>query len=1000
MNFAFRTAKLSRATSLFVLFVMLLGLSASMVAQGGPRGAIDGFVKDPSGAAVPDAKIAVVNQGTGITERTVTTTKDGHFAVPLLPVGIYKLVVTAPATLNFARVEAPGVEVRTTETTPVMIGMKAGAVATEVTVSDVASQVQTTSAATGEVVGTHSISELPLVTRNFFGLATLATGAQGEMFDSAALGRGAVTINVNGQRPTNNNYELEGIVANDFNLPVLDNVPLPNPDAIEEFKTQTSLFDASQGRNGGANIQVNLKSGTSKWHGSAFDFYRNDKFNANGWFEKRNEIENGELNKQPRLHQQQYGGQLGGPIPLVKDWFVFGTYQGTRASSAASSGTSISTTITALPTDRSAANLAAIFFPGGIGAWAPGVASLDATSVALLNQPQSKCPIFGNNGFCIPSVGTPGLVGAPGASLPKANTASLVAFSPGKYDENQFAITTDKTIGNNDKLNLRYFYDNFATVIPLNLSSGSTLPFSRTIPQQNRFAKVGWTHAFGTKVVNDFKIGVNRFKWSFAPGEPISAADIGETRPNVADFPAMARFSISSGFSIGTGQNDDRKTVQNGFVYGDDISMTKGHHVLRLGMEIDQYQLNRQNNFSTRGSMTFPNSTAAQSVGGSGIRLSGIQNFLLGRISSTQAGGGITTYYFRAKDYATYFQDDWKIHPRLTLNLGFRWEFLSTAHDSRGFQTNWDFNAAQNPPAVEIHPANFPGSLATPGVPSCTQNECLYKKALEPRVGFAWDIFGTQKTVLRGGFGIYYMRTSNQANLQTTGGLPFQLAVSAAPFTVTPENPTPNLIPQSFFPLSTGDTVPVLTSFNAATGAPIFSGPAFSAFIFQPTRDLVPPRTMQFNFGLQHELFKDWVLEVGYVGTKGQNLLGPGGAQNFSKYCTASHPCEIPNNIAQNVTVPAGTPFVVKNANGTIDITGSTFDNANARVPVQFLGMAENHYFGQINGGYSRYHSLQTTLLHRFANGLYMQAAYTWSKCIDNGSGSQFGDELNGLIQW
>lgn len=987
-----------------VLCAIVAAMTSLAFAQG-PRGSIDGFVRDPTGAAIPDATIQVINQSTSVPERTVFSSNDGHFAALLLPVGTYRLIVNAPKGMNLAKTNARNVEVRVAETTPVVIAMQVGAVTEEVTVTGVAAAVKTTDAATGEVISARSVSDLPLVTRNFFGLLQVTAGTGGEIFDSAALGRGQVTLNVNGQRPSNNNYELEGIPANDFNLPLLDNVALPNPDAIQEFKAQTSLYDASQGRNGGANVQVNLKSGSKDWHGSAFDFYRNDKLNANSWFDKRSEIENGESTRQPRLHQQQYGGTLGGPVPLVKDWFVFGSYQGTRASSAASTGTSISTTMVALPQTRDAATLTSIFFPGGIAAWAPG-ASLDPTVLALLNVPASKCPGFNDGTFCIPSTGTPGLVGTPSTSVtPSVNTGDVVARLNGTYDENQFAITSDKSIGNNDKITARFFWDNFTTVSPFNLASNSTLPFSRDQPQQNRFAKIGWTRTFGTSVVNDFKFGFNRFKWKFVPGEPITAAEIGQIRPNTDQFPAMARFAVSGSgaFSIGTGQNDDRTTVQNGFVYGDDMAVTKGKHQLRFGVEIDQYQLNRQNNFSTRGSMTFAKTSTTDSVGGSGIVLNGVQNLLLGRIISTQAGGGITTYYFRARDYGTYFQDDWKVHPRLTLNLGLRWEFLSTANDKRGFQTNWRFDTAVNPPAVEIHPASYPGPLATPGVSDCTQDSCVYKKALEPRVGFAWDVLGNQKTVVRGGFGIYYTRVSNQANLQTTGGLPFQLATSAAKFTVTPENPVPNLIPQSQFPLTTGDVVPILTSFDATTGAPIFnsaSGGPFSAFIFQPVRNLVPPHTLQYNLGVQREFLKNWTMELSYVGTRGVNLLGPGGAQNFSQYCNAAKPCVIPNSIAQNVTVPVDTPNVVKNADGSIFITGSTSDNANARVPARFLGLAENHYFGQLNAGYSKYDSLQATVLHQFARGLYFQGAYTYSHCIDNGSGSQYGDELNGLLMF
>src|SRR5438034_1445563 len=181
---------------------------------------------------------------------------------------------------------------------------------------------------------------------------------------SAALGRGQVTINVNGQRPTNNNFQLEGVNANDVNLPVLDNVPLPNPDTIQEFKTQTSLYDASSGRNGGGNVQVNLKAGTAHYHGDIYEFFRNNVLNANDFFF------NAATPQVPRpvLRQNQYGGSFGGPVPKSKDFFFFLNYQGTREASGISAGTVLNSQIPVLPASRDAATLAATFLPPGFSA--------------------------------------------------------------------------------------------------------------------------------------------------------------------------------------------------------------------------------------------------------------------------------------------------------------------------------------------------------------------------------------------------------------------------------------------------------------------------------------------------------------------------------------------------------------------------------------------------------------------------------------------------------
>ena len=227
---------------LVTLCLVVFSLNAAL-AQGGPRGALSGTVTDPNGAAVAGAQVDMVNQATGVVERTVKTNSDGSFAATLLPVGTYRVVVTAS---GFSKAEAPDIRVNVTETTNVSVPLKIGGVAETVTITAGAAPVQLNSATTGQTLGAETVTRLPLATGNFLTLLTLSTGANTELFQSDALGRGAVTINVNGQRPVNNNYQLEGINANEINLPILDNVPLPNPGTLREFKTQTSLYDASQ----------------------------------------------------------------------------------------------------------------------------------------------------------------------------------------------------------------------------------------------------------------------------------------------------------------------------------------------------------------------------------------------------------------------------------------------------------------------------------------------------------------------------------------------------------------------------------------------------------------------------------------------------------------------------------------------------------------------------------------------------------------------------------
>src|SRR5258707_1829454 len=974
-----------------VLSIALL-TPAGLRAQAGATGAITGTVLDPKGGAIAGATIVVTNMVTGQKVREVVTSGAGTFNVPSLLPSKYSVEITAT---GFAKFVTENVIVQTTETRTVNVTLSVGEVTDTVTVCDVTTSVELTSATTGETIGDETASQLPLSTRNFLTLLTLSAGANTELFDSAALGRGQVTINVNGQRPTNNNFQLEGVNANDVNLPILDNVPLPNHDTIEEFKTQTPLYDASSGRNGGGNVQVNLKSGTAHYHGDAYEFFRNNVLNANDFFF------NAATPQVPRpvLRQNQYGGSFGGPVPKSKDFFFFVNYQGTREASGISAGTVLNSQIPVLPASRDAATLAATFLPAGFSA-----SQINPVALAYLNLPASKCPLFNDGRFCIPTV-----AGTPGFSGQTVNLGTVTSSSVGRFQDDQYVLTADKQLTAKDKLTARWVFSDNSTSQPFGTvaNNSHSLPFAQELPGSNRFLKLGWTLVLSGNVVNDFRFGYSRFFFARNPSQPIQLSDIGATRANSAQFPAAYQVIINGGgpLVIGTGVNDNRGGAFNTFYEADDLSITKGKHLLRFGFDASRYQLNRFNNFAQRGSVTFSNTAASDASPGfpNPPALSGFQNFLLGRVDTTQAEAGFSSFHFRALDFSAYIQDDWKIKPRFTLNLGLRWEGLSTAHELNNFLSSFrGLEDGQPGPISIIHPQRTQG-VGTPGVSSCTLTTCFSAGNFAPRVSYAWDVFGDQKTVIRSGYGIYYQRVSNQSLLQTAGGLPFSEAISAAPFSVTPQNPFPSILPSSAFPLSTDQVVPGLVGFNGTTGAPIFqsaNGGPLSGFFFLPIRSFRPPYAQQWNFNFQRDLGRGGLLEVGYERTRGWNLLGTVRPANPGQICTIAEPCVIPAAIGENVNVPACTPFVAKNPDGTIAITGSTAANLDARVPSRYLGLANSRGFFQFQDGSSTYHGLQSTLSHPFTGSLYFQAAYTYSKSIDNGSGSVFGDELNGLTQY
>ena len=1010
-----------KKASFIAMVSLVLLFTAAAFAQGGASGAITGAVTDPSGAVISGAKVTITNQDTGVTERTITTGSQGTFSAPLLPPGTYRVEVTAT---GFSKTAAPGIAVRVSETISVPIQMKVGTTAIEVVVTGAAAPVELTNATTGEALNGAVIREMPLATRNFLGLLSLSAGTNSEFADTTALGRGVTTIIVDGQRPVNNNYELEGINANDVSLPVFDNVNLPNPDVVEEFKTQTSLYDASQGRNGGGNMQVNLRSGTDKYHGDAFEFFRNNLLDANDYFLKGSELASGEQNKAPVLRQNAFGASIGGPVPFIKNFFFFGNYSGVREASAIATGSTIQAQIPVLPADRSAASLESAF----------GLASIDPVALAWMNLPASKCPGFNDGTHCIPSLpGTPGVTVVNGANV--TNLAPLNLASLGVFHDNQFTVTTDKRFGSRDALTARFFFDDATAARPF--GEAATLPFTETNPLSNRFVKIGWNHVFSATTVNEFRAGYTRYNFALVPTSPIALADIDSTRPNAAQYPGAWQPNIQGGgFSLGVGANDNRGTRDNTFIYGDDFSKTIGRHTFRVGGEIDRWQLNRYNHYERQGIVSYATNAAFPVIPGAPAGTpapDGFQNFLLGNINSTAGAAGLDTFYFRATDGSAYGQDDWKVTSRLTLNLGLRWEGIDTAHVIGNYLTNYGGigncgNTGCSPDGFSylqyIHPAGAPGGFGTPGVSSCTELHCFADKNFAPRIGFAWDVFGDHKTALRGGYGMYYQRVSNQPQLQSAGGPPFNVtfASTAGQPGITTANPFPSQEPTSDFPLKlTGPPgnqtlgpasfgipsgFPRLMGFDPVAGAPLFdntNGNTGNApnpnFNFFPVRNFVPPYAQQWNLTLQREVARGWMMELGYVGSNGVRLLGPGRAPDAGQICTLASPCVIPaSKLSSSFTPPAaGTPNVVMNSNGSVSITGSTAANLNARVFTPFLGLTSPFAFLQENNSHSTYHSLQATLIHQFAKGLYFQAAYTWSKSLDNASGSEQNDELNGL---
>jgi len=965
------------------LFVALC--CAAALAQGSQTGGLTGVVTDPQGAVVPGATIDVISEATGKSERRVTTGDDGSYTVQLLSPGTYRLEVTAT---NFKKTLVTGAVVRITETSRQDVTLTVGGVTETVEVEATETLINTASPVTGTAIGAQTLERLPLANPNVLFLLSLSAGTLSEPTDVRSAGRGTADVNVNGGRTSNNSVTLEGVNVNDFNLAHFDTVPLPNPNVLQEFKVATSLYDATLGSKGGGALGLVIKSGSKDFHTDLYWQHRNDALNANEWFRNANGI-----SKRARLLQNVFGGSASGPVPAAGGFWFF-NYQGVRARNGLDPlGSSLTPIVQAFPTNpdgtTSAALLAARF---GLTP-----AQIDPIAVRILNLPSTA---YGG-AFLVPRPGQGGCTGITGSTAADPGNFRCQFSAVAPITDNQYTISYDRFWrGGNEKLTGRWFWDNASVSKPY--GTDTSLAFPRNDILKNRFLSLNFTHIFNPTMINEFRAGYSRYISAFSPVDTVSLGDIGATRGNSDQFPGMYRVAITGLFSIGTGVNDERGTVSNQYNLVNTFSWIKGRHSMRMGGEAVQYQLNRFNNFAVRGSLTFG------STSGAGNAFTAFQNFLQGRVTAIQSAFGDPARNFIATDYAGFIQDDFKWSPRLTLNLGLRWEGMSFGRDKLYRAGVYDPSLA----ARGLNPFLFPekvdlaGFKGTPGVPDCALKDCFDGNNWAPRVGFAWDMNGDQKTVVRGGYGIYYQRLSNQNILQNSLAAPFTVQPLDSRATPAPlqlanpfaGQPPPSIIATAYIPSPTffaglrrtSGTGPLDP--NDPNVAPIFVNAAgerclnyggtatncsinLASFTSAPL-DAYTPYTQQWNLTLQRELWKGWSAEIGYVGT---HYIGGLGIWNPFQAVVAS-----PQN-----------PVVVRDINGN-SYTITTNTVANEELRHQILGLSRkrgSRYSSNI--GRSKFNSLQLTALKRFQRGLYFQAAYTYSRTYDNVSGSLATDEFN-----
>ena len=911
-----------------------LALAAAALAQG-TTGQISGTVTDQTGAVIGGATVTATNKATS-TSRQVVTNGDGFYSIQALPAGAYTVAVSSDGFAEF-RLD---VTVNITQATVVNAELSVAGSDVVVDVSPPLAQVET--AQTGRVIQEEVISQLPLSTRNFQQLLTLSPGAQNSLSNSTELGRGDSTISVNGQRTTSNSVRINGVDANSIGTNSTPNIAVPAPDSLQEFIVQTSLYDASSGRNSGGNVAAVTKSGSNELHGNAYYFFRDDALNANDPFVSARGLST------PVLERQQWGGTIGGPI--VKDRaFFFGSYQGTKERNGASLTNSL--TFPVLPagltdTNRNAMDLATAF---GLNPFL-----ISPQAVATLNA------ILPTGEYAIPSPG--------GSGLPATTGVPFVQSGISKYRENQFNANVDIRFTDSHSLAAKFFLaDNPTEQSNYNfagLGNGANQleGFGGDLTIKQKLYSVTDTYIFTPNVVNQLTAGFSRLRVTSVPFEPFSAADLGMTSPLGGLYPGAPTLSFSgidSAFYFGSSALADQSSRINAYSLSDTLNWTAGNHRLKMGGEFRYSQVKFYFNAFSRGQMIYTDTFT------NGVRTAtAFQNFLYG-IGLSLIGSGDYSRYFKVTDSAGFIQDDWRVSDRLTVNVGLRYDLYGLPVEDQGRLVNFledqlvigDFVNPAPPPNGFVQADG--GSLA--GVPTVRKTLVpVDKNNFAPRIGMAYRF--TDDIVFRGGWGIYYDRISTRyANTQLFNYPYFALGVGLVNNVFAPSFPTiyrPSADP--FIPLPDPSGFPVAATVPSPLSglAPIVGVPIAGVFV---DPDLQTPYVHQFNFGVQITIADNYLAEVGYVGNRGRKLL---------QVITLNQPVY---DAATNSFTPRLAPSIILSANK--NLTG---------------GMQQVQTTSE-----SSYDSLQMSLTRRFSNGLQFLAAYTVGRSYDYYSGSAVNELAN-----
>src|SRR5262245_49454005 len=765
-----------------VLACVLLSISAHAVQTF--RGSIVGTVADVNGGAIPDATVTAKNVGTGLDRTTVTDTA-GNYSIPELPIGTYEVTVTK-ANFKNARVTDVKVEVAAERRADVTLEVSGGSESVEIHANAV--QVESTTNTLGGSIAGRDVADLPINGRDFTKFLVLVPGATGDPSGATDSPGSFGLFSANGNRGRANNYLLDGTDMNDGyrNLPAINEAGVFGTTAtilpIEAISEAAILsnFEAEYGRNSGAIVNIVTKSGTNDFHGSLFEFFRNDKLDARNFF-------NPKPDTQTALRNNQFGGAIGGPIKRNQTFFYF-AYEGQRERVGLNSTARVPD-----PEEISALG----------GPTNPVISRLLARNP--WPAPNRRLPLFDNTG-----------------------RPNVFVTTPASNDVDSLIAKIDHSFNKDNQLTGRYFYGTSDQSFPLAILAGNILPGYNTVtPTTVHLVSISYLKILSPTKVNELRFGFNRFKQGFFPQDSdfdprtigldtgiASDQDFGLPQIRIRDNLGIA--NVGATLSVPRARTDINYQVIDNF------SWKLARHDLKFGYEFRRTTVDQFFDAGYRGRLDFAS----------------LADFLSGTLSGGRAARGNSNRFTFQNSNAGYFQDTLRWSPQLTLNLGLRWDYFGVFGERNNLLSNFS-------------PTTGLVQVGSSGLPRLYDRDW---NNFSPRLGVAWNVHGNGKAVVRTGWGLVYDAFSQDF---FAGQLPFNTFNPGPAF--NPVGPSPILFSFSTEP-TIQNNVPIFTDF-------------LDSDVFAVDANLRTPYVQNYNLNIQRELFRNGVLEVGYVGSHGNKLF-------------------------------------------------------------------------------------------------------------------------------